>query len=245
MAELTGKTISELPESTSMLDDDIFPFMRGSSGSTAGTSRKASWDNIRKPLYRLDYGIFVESGTNIDELLEPGTYAVTTLANVTGGTPPPTEFMYKLFVVRANNSSANPRLWQIAQAMGNSTREYRRNYNNGAWGAWRTVITDADFDPFKEKLGNGSVGITTHTIAASTTGDIPFADGERAFVVFSGAGSTVRGACIVFCSASSHAVNFTQITEASSLSLTGGTNKLTVENTNTSGASATALVLRF
>ena len=136
MADLTPKTIAELPEDTSLTGAELFPVMDGS------TSKRLLLSTLRTQFMQT-MGFPTADGSNIDELLNGGTYYVGTPSSMTG-TPPPTTYAYKLFVSRAFvGGDSVPRLWQIVQEVGSAFREHRRYYGTSGWTNWVTLDADS------------------------------------------------------------------------------------------------------
>ena len=78
------------------------------------------------------------NGTDIDSLLTPGAYKVTTAANAATmtGTPPTASLGYRLIVME---TSQDNRVWQIAFVNGDYLPRCRY-YNGSAWTDWRMFV---------------------------------------------------------------------------------------------------------
>lgn len=224
MTELTGKTIAELAEDTSLSGSELFPVMDGT------TSKKVSYELLRDQFFRTNGGNSITSGTNIDEMLTPGTWVCFTPANVTGGTPPPTQVAYKLTVTRASTN----RIWQIAQVMHSSCVEYRRNYDTNGWGDWVRLDIDAtntDIATIKSGVLGNVCAFENINVASAGNAEIDVA-GKRAFVFCAGAASSLHGLYSVYCYGATSTAVVATIKEASSLTLTAGSGngKITIAN---------------
>lgn len=230
MAELTGKTIAELAEDTSLSGSELFPVMDGT------TSKKVSYEVLRDQFFRTNGGNSITSGTNIDEMLTPGTWVCFTPANVTGGTPPPTQVAYKLTVTRASTN----RIWQIAQVMHSSCVEYRRNYDTNGWGDWVRLDIDAtnnDIATIKSGVLGNVCAFEDITVASGGSETIDVA-GKRAFLISSGATGSLHGVYTIYCYGASSTAVIVAVKDGSALTLTAGSGngKVTVSNSGSYGA---------
>lgn len=219
MAELTGKTIAELSEDTSLSGAELFPVMDGT------TSKKVSYETLRDQFYRVNGGNSITSGTNIDEMLTPGTWVCFSPANVTGGTPPPTQYAYKLTVTRASTN----RVWQIVQVLSPACVEYRRNYDANGWGDWVRL----DIGGINDKLtllGDGNVTFERGYIANGATKAFTIATSKRGVVIFTGVYPGASAMYSFFCWNSDNVVHLKEFVGGGLITLTGSENTLTVDN---------------
>ena len=235
MANLTGKTISELPEDTSLSGSELFPVMDGA------TAKRVSYDLLQSQFFKLTGGASIEAGTNIDELLTPGTYYVYPAANITGGTPPPTNSTaYKLIVMRAYTLSGSPRLWQIAYSMDAACIECRRSYVNDTWGDWLKL----DIGNVNNQLtALGGVSFTKFTIANGSSVTVPLTTASRGFILFTSPFENACGLYNYFVTSSDNTAKIRAVSAAANLALAGGVNSLTI--TSTSGAYSYALFINY
>lgn len=222
MAELTGKTIAELPRSTSLSDIDLLPIMSG------GSSKHVQMGDFRDQFFRIDQGRSA-NGLNIDELLDPGTYNVSDTTTV-AGTQPTTAYLYKLVVQRMRYTSDTPRLWQTAYLINSNCSEYRRYYNGTAWSDWTRVANMSDVTPLAEQLAN--VAMTQMTVTAGNQQDMQLANNTHGMLIISGYTANLKGQYIVFCSNSGE-VSVKAIAEAPTVTLTNSANTLTIANGST------------
>lgn len=128
MAELTGKTIAQLPDDTSLTGVELFPVMDGSS------SKKISLATLRNQFAMNASGTVLEAGANLDNLLDPATYICYGIREFEGSRPTPNGF--KLFVTYFYLDSGVKYCMQIAIEISTSIREYRRYHNVNGWTDW-------------------------------------------------------------------------------------------------------------
>lgn len=222
MANLTGKTIADLPLDSSLSGDELFPVMDNSASK-------------RVPISTLDgrYAMTV-TGTklenvDLDEILTPGTYYVSSPTSIVETSRPPTGgYSYKLTVTRAfTGSGSGPRLWQIAQVMNGNCRECRRNYDGSAWGEWVSL----DYGSVNSKLdalGNGNVGFNRFSISANSSQDVEIPNSSHGVIVFTSSATGGGGSGIYAYSCSgAGAVVVNMLVEASSLTISTATNAIT------------------
>lgn len=136
MAELTPKTIAELPDVTPLTGVELFPVMDGS------TSKKVPLSTLRNQFAMAAMGGVLDAGTNLDELLSPATYTVYGTREMTG-TPPITNYSYKLFVIRGFRDGTEgayyERVVQIAMLMRGDYKQFYRYHDNNGWTSWMTL----------------------------------------------------------------------------------------------------------
>lgn len=94
----------------------------------------------------------------------------------------------------------------------------------------------------KENIGLGTLKSSQHTISANSSTDIPLSDSTRGIIIVSGANVNIRDAAI-FNTSSTGAVTHSRLLNTSGLTVTNGTNKVTIANTTST--TAFALVLYY
>lgn len=224
MADLTGKTISELPLDSPLSGDELFPVMDNS------TSKRVAISTLDSRYRMTAVGTKVEAGTNIDEMLTPGTYFVATPGNVTGGTPPPAGgSSYKLIVDQGfTMSGGKKRLWQIALVLSNNCREYRRNYDGTTWGDW-VYLDYGSVNSQLDALGGGAVSFSRFTVSANGNLDVTIASGTHGMIFFTNYADTGRGCGVfAFYCTSTGAVVVNALVDAPLLTISKSTNTINV-----------------
>lgn len=130
MADLTPKTIGELPDDTSLSGSELFPVMDGS------TSRKISLQTLRNQFAANAFGTELEADANLDDLLDPATYICYGNRNFNGDRPTAPGYGFKLFVTYFYLASGTKFVLQIAYEVNTTVREYRRYHNASGWTQW-------------------------------------------------------------------------------------------------------------
>lgn len=235
MAELTGKTIGELQEDTSLTGSELFPVMDGS------TTKRISLSSLRGQFMMAQTGTTLPNGTNIDDVLEPGTYVLYP-GYITGGTAPPAVYGCKMFVVRGfrdtndNGTTYIPRTWQIVYEMNPTCREYRRYYGFSGWSDWITIDQASENTRFGsietklEALGNGNVKVTRVTIANNNSASLAVPGlYARGVLILTSSSPLARGIYAIMTS-NEGVVSAYPIVEASGITFNGGTNTVTITN---------------
>lgn len=229
MAELTGKTVAELPLDTSVTGSELLPVMDGT------TSKRVPLQAIGAPLS----GTSLDNG-NIDDALAVGSYFVSDPSTVTGTQPPTLGRAYKLVVYRAYTVSAVPREWQIAYEVPttsspNPFREHRRFYGTNGWGDWETLnpsTTNTRLDGIDTKLtalGNGNVSFSRVSVANGGNTDIPIENNQKGFIVLTSAIGNSCGMYAFYCGTQG-GMYIKALAEGSYLTLTGSTNNINIAN---------------
>lgn len=247
MADLTPKTIDELPEDSSISGSEMFAVMDGSS------AKRMAMATIRNQFMMAATGTLANN-LNIDELLTPGTYYVFSPSTVTGTPPATSNTPYKLFVVRGyTDGNSVARTWQIVLTLpstATASAEHRRYYGPAGWSDWaRFSIPDTNdaistLQSNVTNLGNGNVFLTrsTASVSGNSTKEISLANSEFGVILYTGGSTAVQGAYLYYCGSSGD-VNVKAISEASGLTLTPSTNKITV--VSTSGWYAYGLMIKW
>lgn len=106
---------------------------------------------------------------------------------------------------------------------------------NGGTGAATAALA-------KQNLGLGALSVVTQSIASGSSSDIPMDSSTSGAIITSGASTATRDFIWVNCTASG-VVGFTQMQNASGLTVTAGTNKVTIANS--SGAYCFAIMLYY
>lgn len=233
MAELTGKTIAELPLDSSISGDELFPVMDNS------TSKRVPISS----LFVIDAG---KSAANldIDQLTDPGTYYVNNTSEVSG-TQPTTAFLYKLVVVKLRSTTGTPRLWQIAYVQNTNCSEYRRVYDGTSWGDWVRTANANDISGVNAQIALlGGLKCETLNISPNSQADATLENSTHGIIVFVNS-ATGGGGCGIygFTCSSAGAVTVNAIAAASSLTLTASTNTITVASS--SGFTVYGLVMTY
>lgn len=224
MADLTPKTIAELPEDTSLTGSELFPVMDGA------YSRKIPLSTLNSQ-FQMTAGGTQADGEDLDALLTPGTYYVYQTSSVTG-TPPPVSTSYKLFVTRAYSVSNVPRLWQIAYEVSNPFKEHRRFYGSSGWSSWETLnvtAVNSALSALSAALSGGNVSFSRATVINGSNTDIAFSNNEHGFIFITSAAGNSCGVYAFQCG-SAGAMYITAIKDGSLLTLTGSTNNINVAN---------------
>lgn len=239
MADLTGKTIAELPEDSSISGSELIPVMDGA------TSKRLLMSTLQSQFCMAAVGERIDAGANIDEMLTPGTYYVAVPANITGGTPPPTGgYSYKLTITQAfTGTGSTKRIWQIAQVMNAACTECRRNYNGSEWGDWVTLnIGAVNTQIATLAAALGSASLSSFTIATNSQVNIEIANSQRGILFVASSSGAASGVYAVTCT-STGAVTANALVDGTALTLTAGTNALTI--TSTSSYTAYGLLVNF
>ena len=228
MANLTGKTIAELPEDTSLAGGELFIVL------DSATNKRVAFSTIRDMFFMVDRGQSANSA-NIDQMLTPGTFYVSDPSSVTGNPPSGLAISYKLAVVRAYGSDTTLRLWQIIQVMNQTCIEYRRSYNGTAWNDWvRLDISGTNTDVAALKAGSiNGAGISTFSVAASSNIDVDVA-GKRVLLITNGPSTGQHGAYTVYCYGSGSTPVVSAISAATAVTITTNAGLINVANGNSS-----------
>ena len=122
---------------------ELYRFKTAHSGSWAsGDAEKVPVSTPLRTAWALESGDAptLANGTNIDNLIMPGTYKVTNSessdASLMTGTPPTTELGYRLIVME---TSQDNRVWQLAFVSGNYQPRIRY-YNGSTWSDWHFLV---------------------------------------------------------------------------------------------------------
>lgn len=169
MADLTPKTIAELPDDTSLSGAELFPVMDGS------TSRKIPLSTLRNQFQMNATAPDLADGTDLDDLVDPANY-------VCYGTRTylhrPTTSAFKLFVSMFFLDGGVKYVLQIAQELGNNCREFRRFHGSSGWSSWLSdnaiYISDAN-------LNEGYSGQPRYYTFDSNTLNTPYKEGTTSF----------------------------------------------------------------
>lgn len=221
MAELTGKTIADLPEDTSLSGSELFPVMDGSK------SKRVQYSTLRSQFLQVSGGTVIGANTDLDTYTTPGTFYVYNLGNVINGAPN-TEYAYKLVVMQAFTADNTPRLWQIAYVMNPGCTEFRRNYNANGWGEWQKFDIGSITNKL-DNLGGGNVSFSRLSVQGSNLADLDIPASSHGLLFTTSASGNANGFYAVF-NSSSLGVVVKNMVEAPLLTLTPGTNKLTIAN---------------
>lgn len=221
MADLTGKTIAELPLDSAVSGSEAVPVMDGSSSKRVPLSS----------LFIMDDGTSA-SGLNIDELLSPGTYYVNYLNQVTG-TQPTTSYYYKLVVMKIRYAT-DSKVLQIAYLQNPNCSEYRRVYDGTSWTSWTRTANANDLSSIASQFALlGGVKFSPFNVAANNSADVDITSSTHGVIFFVNS-ATQGGGCgmYAFTCSSEGAVVVNALVEASSLTLTVDTNLITVASTS-------------
>jgi hypothetical protein len=221
MAELTGKTIAELPEDSSLSGDELFVVMDNA------TSKRVALSTLRKQFMMSSTGLSA-NGLNIDELLEPNTYYVGDPSSVTGNAPSTGGTAYKLFVIRGATLDGVTRTWQIAYVLNSTCRELRRNYSSSGWNDWISLDIGRINDQL-DALGGGNVTLNRFSISNGNNYNLALENYEHGILFFSSLGSNLNGIYAISCSGQG-TVYARTMNEASAIALTAETNSLNIAN---------------
>ena len=245
MADLTPKTIAELPDTSSPSDNDIFPMSRSS------TSRKISWSAIKGGL-----GLAIITGTSIGSESGETIIAKVQRAISQGVIPVGTPFtgyfasgaryycdgflyssgdaLYGYVNVSSYNNpvflTVNGGEWTARNAV-----ELPLSVSNGGTGAATAAAA-------KTSLGLGSLSAATQSIANNSSADIPIVSSTSGAIITSGAVTGARDLIWFSCN-SSGTVSVTRLRNENGLTVTAGTNKVTIANT--SGAFCYTIALYY
>ena len=242
MATLTGKTIAELTADTSLSGSELFPVMDGA------TSKKVAIGTIDGRYAMVENGTQLAASTNLDDIKTPGTYWTSNGADMDQATCP-TTYAFKMTVTRVYTSGGEPRLWQILQVVSSACIEYRRCYTTtNTWGDWQRLDiggTTSAITALQTLLGGSKVSFTPFNVASSTTETLALANGKHGIIFFTSLSSTLVGVYAVACNSSTGNVGCYPLVEASKITPTGGTNVLSIENTQTSAYTAFGLYMEY
>ena len=268
MADLTPKTISELPAASSVGDSDLFPV------SQSSASKKVTWTVIKNAIasaffpltvarggteannktnaclnlgtFDLGRGTNIPNNSDLNNYTTDGVYYVLTSSNAaTIDNTPTTNGGYKLVVQHgAVVADPTPRLfqWALVQA---TNYWYVRNYNGTTWSAWDRILNTSSLPlaigdggtgaatvaGIKSNIGLDSLRSQYYSSANNTSVDVAVESATGGFLFTTGAGVSSRGIYAYGVSANG-AASFSGLFEATGLSLTAGTNKITISNSS-------------
>ena len=183
MADLTPKTISELPAASSVGDSDLFPI------SQSSASKKATWTVIKNAIasaffplsvarggteaantttananlgsFDLDNAVSIPKNESQHEDLNNyktrGVYRCPNSDTASCVDNKPVSSAFKLVVMYTANAD---RILQRA-FVSNTIYEYRRYWNGTTWSEWVRVLTENDFAQTTASVDTSYGGITT------------------------------------------------------------------------------------
>lgn len=220
MADLTPKTIAELPDDTSLSGSEIFPVMDGS------TSKKVSLSDLRNQFWMLATGTALEADSNLDELLSPATYTCYGTRNYGGDRPAQNSF--KLFVSRFYTDGGMSYTLQIAYEVGVRCKEHRRYYGSNGWTSWITLDIGA-LNSAVAALGNGNISMTPITVSTAAEGvDLSVTTNKRGMLFLASRSASSNGLYAITC-VSDGTVYVNALVEGARLVLTAGTNSVNIK----------------
>lgn len=159
MAELTGKTISELSEVTTLANTDEFALTR------SATARRITGEAIRNAAqFR---GTLIPDNSDLDDYVTPGIFYVpngTSAATIQN--TPYTATNFRLAVYALGVYETDSRL-QIITTTGSNNQLYSRSRSNNVWGSWHRYLHDG---MLPVSLANGGTGATSAKDAAIALG---------------------------------------------------------------------------
>lgn len=225
MAELTPKTINELTALGTVTGDELFAVMDGSN------SRKMDVSDVEL----LRTGRNIPSSSDLNDYTEPGTYYCTSPESLSNC---PTAAAFRMIVIRGYNAGSYYRTIQIIQTLSYDCVEYRRYYgtpqggSSVVWNPWYRVSAKDLANAFDG--AGGGLSFVRGYVPNGTAKDFTLEDGQRGVVIFSGVYTGASSMWSFFCKASDHTVSVKEFVGATYLTVTGGENKITVNN-GTSG----------
>lgn len=220
MAELTPKTIAELPDDTSLSGSELFPVMDGS------TSKKVPLSALRNQFWMLATGTVLEADSNLDELLSPATYICYSARSFGGDRP--TQNSFKLFVSRFYIDGGISYTLQIAYELGVRCKEHRRYYGSNGWTSWISLDIGA-LNTAVAALGDGNISMTPINVSTAAEGvDLPVTTGKHGLLFFASRSASSNGLYSITC-VSDGTVYVNTLVEGTRLVLTAGTNTVNIK----------------
>lgn len=219
MADLTPKTIAELPDDTSLSGVELFPVMDGS------TSKKISLATLRNQFWMTATGTALESGTDLDDLTSPATYicySSRTYANR------PTSLAFKLFISRFYTDSGVDYGVQIAYEVGVRCREFRRYHGSAGWTEW-FALDIGGLNTAVSALGGGNISMTTLTVNTAAEGvNLSVTSNKSGLLFFASRSSASNGLYSIVCT-SDGTVVVNALVEGTRLVMTTATNSVNIK----------------
>ena len=170
MAELTPKTIAELPDDTSLSGVELFPVMDGS------TSKKIPLSTLRNQFQMNATAPDLADGTDLDDLVDPANYIC--YGTRTYLHSPTTSTSFKLFVSMFFIDNGTKYVQQIARELGSNCREFRRYHSPSGWSSWLSAnaiyISDAN-------INEGFSGQPRYYTFDSNTLNTPYKESATSF----------------------------------------------------------------
>ena len=219
MAEVAKKALTDLPVRTDTADDDL---VHVNSEETDYQETKLNF--LRGSIYKAFSN--ASSLTSQVDALPEGTYIgkVNSATMATTGTPANTSYYVEVQVVSANYAS----LRLMSYSAGGY--QFFKNKVNGTWAsAWTAVPTREEIDTVTNSFARDITSIAGGSSKTLTVGN-----STRMLLVLLGTADVRMAVYNIFCT-SQGVVTATAIKSASNITLTTGTNSITISNTTSGG----------